>query len=85
LLAYFFTDKVRIEEILDGRLEKCGIREHIDPYETSGHRKWLTDGRGVLELSVDEKGFVWVAACNEEGAGSEILKHIAQAFPDRMD
>lgn len=85
MLAYFFTDKVRIEEILDGRLEKCGIREHIDPFERCDHRKYLTDGRDVLELSVDEKGFVWVAACNDEGAGSEILNRIAQAFPDRMD
>ena len=49
--------KFRTSDLFDGRLEKFGVREHIND-ETAEHNRCLTDGRNYVWVSITEDGLV---------------------------
>ena len=52
---YRLSKKIRINELLDGRLESFGVRQMND--ETSAKQKCLTDGNNFLWVYIDDEGY----------------------------
>jgi|HubBroStandDraft_6_1064221.scaffolds.fasta_scaffold435849_1 hypothetical protein len=77
--GYCFFAEIRIEELLDGRLERFGIREHIND-ETSDNRKCLTDGRNFFWINVDDEGLVRGGTRYAGNSARGIVEDIAEAF-----
>ncbi len=78
---YRTAEKISAHELFDGRLEAYGVREHINPDETSEKRRCLTDGRNYMWVYIDDDGFVGsVTRYAPGGAPGKILKAIAEAF-----
>ena len=76
---YILSERVRMEDLFDGRLESYGITEHIDDETTSRERRCLTDGRnGIWVYGVENVDcltrFGWM------NAPGKILGAIADAF-----
>ena len=64
--------------LLDGRLEEFGVREHFNE-ETDEQRRMLTDGRNYLWLYVNDDGFVdCLTRYMPNGVPSKILRAIAE-------
>jgi hypothetical protein len=87
---YAVSKKIRIEDFLDGRLERFGIREAVaaarwdfgptTPRRTTDDQKCLTDGRNFLWVGVEE-GFVGtLTRYFPNGAPGKILRAISEAF-----
>ena len=70
--------KVSIADLVDGRLEEFGIREHVHSRDTSATSKCLTDGRNYLWVDGNESGFV-ITRC-EGNDPHKILGAIAEVF-----
>jgi hypothetical protein len=65
-------------DLFDGRLEEFGVREHINPRQTTEKKRCLTDGQNYLWVFMDDDGFVssltrWAT----NGDPAEILDAIA--------
>lgn len=74
-------EKIRINDLLDGRLAEFRVREHVNPSETDDQHKCLTDGRNYLHVHGDEDGFVSTfTRYMPNGVPSKILEAIAKAF-----
>src|SRR5262245_30546081 len=72
--------KVRACDLFDGRLEACGVREHVEPGETAKTRRFLTDGRNCLWVYIDDHGFVDRLTRRGLTAPGKILNAVAEAF-----
>jgi hypothetical protein len=57
--CYCLGKKIHITELLDGRLEEFGIREHYDE-GTSDTQKYLTDGDSYLSIYIENGFFSYV-------------------------
>jgi hypothetical protein len=77
---YATLNKVHITDLLDGRLEEFGVREHVHPTETTATHKCLTDGRNFLWAYGDKSGFVSVITRYAGNAPGKILGAIAEVF-----
>jgi hypothetical protein len=77
---YCTSKKIRVTELLDGRLEAFAVRQHLND-ETSAKRKCLTDGNNFLWTYVDDEGFVTcLTRYFPNGAPGKILAAISEAF-----
>ena len=82
------SKKIHVRNLLDGHLEKFGIREALAsaeestaPQEISELRICLTDGCNFLWVSFDEEGFVsGLTRYLPNGAPGKILQAISEAF-----
>ena len=77
---YHLSKRVRACRLLDGRLEKCGIREEVVADSSTKNSRCLTDGRNYLWVYINDDGFV---ACLTRYAGNapgKILDAIADTF-----
>lgn len=48
--------RIRANDLLDGRLERFGVRQKMTD-ETSDIRRCLTDGKNSLWVHIDDEGF----------------------------
>ena len=73
------SERVHISDLLDGRLDRYGIREQVTKH-TSDTQKCLTEGNNWLWVYLNNEGFV--TGLNRCGAsdGDKILSAIAEAF-----
>jgi hypothetical protein len=55
---YRLSNKIRLSDLIDGRLEQFGVREKIVSGETTNRTKRLTDGHDDLLAFADRHGFV---------------------------
>ena len=55
---YITRPKVSASDLFDGRLEKFGVREHIEKDETTKTERCLTDGRNCLWVYINDAGLV---------------------------
>jgi hypothetical protein len=77
---YATLDKVRIADLIDGRLQKFGIREYVDPIWTNATAKCLSDGRNCVWVFGNKSGFVSsITRCGANDP-AKILEAIAEAF-----
>jgi hypothetical protein len=73
--------KVPAQKLFDRRLEKYGVREHINPDTTTNDWRCLTDGNNYVWVSIREDGFVGtITRFRPGGAPGKILSAIAEAF-----
>ena len=72
--------KVSARDLFDGRLEAFGVREHLEPDDTTKTRRYLTDGRNYLWVYIDDNGFVGSLTRRGGNAPGKILKAVAEAF-----
>jgi hypothetical protein len=56
---YSLIKKIPSHDVFDGRLEEFGIREHIEPDQTTDSYRCLTDGREYVWVRMDGGGFFW--------------------------
>jgi hypothetical protein len=75
--VYAPLKKIRITDLIDGRLEKFGVREDVDPTTKC---RYLTDGNNYLSVGGDNKGFVRTFTRRGANAPGKILEAIAEAF-----
>ena len=76
---YRLEQKVRFDDLFDGRLEEVGIYEHTREDTTSANRRCLTDGNNFLWIFGDE--FVTsLTRYMPNGAPGKILSAIAEFF-----
>src|SRR5690348_12483698 len=76
---YCLLNPILACNLLDGRLEKYGVREYFNDHTTEKDRL-LTDGRNYLWLYVDDAGFVaHLTRYMPNGVPSKILSAIAEA------
>lgn len=73
------SETLRFSDLLDGRLEKFGVREQITPH-TSDEGKCLTDGDNFLWIYANEGGFISLLTRNGANDPNRILGTIAEAF-----
>ena len=66
-------------ELFDGRLQKFGVREHVNE-DTSEERRCLTDGNNFLWLYINDGLVSSLTRYAPNGAPGKILNAIAQAF-----
>jgi hypothetical protein len=80
---FVLSDKVSARELFGGRLDNCGIREHVSP-ET--HERWrcLTDGRNYLWVYINEDGLVGCLSRYGANAPGKILRSIAEEFDTQI-
>ena len=71
--------KISAFELFDGRLEECGVQEHINP-DTKERERCLTDGRNYLWVFINEDGFVSDITRYGGNAPSKILDAIGRTF-----
>jgi hypothetical protein len=77
--CFGFSKEVAASELFGGRLEHCGIREHVSP-ETHERKRCLTDGRNYLWVNINEDGLVSTVRRHGMNAPSKILTAIAETF-----
>jgi hypothetical protein len=74
------SEKVRLSDLLDGRLERFGVYEHMTEV-TSDQQKCLTDGDNHLWVFANDEGFVSILTRNAGGGSPDgILSAIAEGF-----
>jgi hypothetical protein len=73
--------KVLAVDLFDGRLQKFGVREHVNPSETTETNRCLTDGHNYLWVSVHKNGVVGaLTRYFPNGSPIDILYAIAETF-----
>jgi hypothetical protein len=77
---YRLFEQVKANTLFDGRLENFGVREHVEPGETSQNSRCLTDGRNYLWVYIDDAGLVGCLSRYGGNAPGKILNAIAQAL-----
>jgi hypothetical protein len=75
--SYELKEKVKFEDLFDGRLESYGVYEHFDENTTPTNR-CLTDGKNYLDVSGNDE--VKCVASHEFYFPGKILAVIAFAF-----
>jgi hypothetical protein len=83
-ISFASLEKIRITDLIDGRLEKFGVREHVHPEETNDQQKCLTDGRNCLWVYGEPDGLVSVMTRYAGNAPGKILGAIAEAFETKI-
>ena len=77
---YALLKKVPALDLFDGRLEVFGVREHVNPDETTKKSKCLTDGRNYLWVYIGDDDLVeCITSYFPGGAPGKILSAIAEA------
>src|SRR5215472_5820909 len=56
---YSSIKKIPGDDVFDGRLEEFGIREHIEPGQTTNTYRCLSDGHDYVWVRMDGNGFFW--------------------------
>ena len=77
--SYILSKKVSARDLLCGRLDTFGIREHVSS-DTSERSRCLTDGRNYLWVYLTKDGFVDDLARYAGNAPGKILAAISEAF-----
>jgi len=54
---YSLIKKIPGDDVFDGRLEEFGIREHIEPGQTTNTYRCLSDGHDYVWVRMDGNGF----------------------------
>jgi hypothetical protein len=78
--SYCPRKKVPACNLFDGRLAAFGVREHVEPDETTERRRCLIDGRNCLWVYIDANGFVDHLVRYGANAPGKILNAVAKAF-----
>jgi hypothetical protein len=78
--TYCLLSEVSAQDLFDGRLEKHGVREHINHDETTGKSRCLTDGRNYLWVYIDDDGHVGTLSRYGGNVSCKILNVIAEVF-----
>jgi hypothetical protein len=78
--SYCFSKRLSAGELFDGRLEKFGVREHVEPDQTTGTRRYLTDGHNYMSLYVNDDGSIDRIVRYGFNAPGKILNVIAKVF-----
>jgi hypothetical protein len=89
--------KIAASQLFDGRLEEFGIREHVQPGETTetitcltngrNYRwtiRYLFDGRNYLSVYIDDDGFVFDFIRWGGNDPDNILKAVSLIFDTRI-
>jgi hypothetical protein len=66
-------------ELFDGRLERFGVHEFVDPEASDGERH-LTDGEVCVSVFGDDHGLVADIVCCDCGGAGDILDAVGVAF-----
>jgi hypothetical protein len=77
---YRLKKRVRLIDLIDGRLEKFGVWEHFVPGATSDNAKCLTDGDGHLWVHAGRNGSVESITIYGDSDNGSILAAIGKAF-----
>jgi hypothetical protein len=78
---YRLLKNVPARDLFDGRLEECGVREHVKPEATTEKSRLLTDGRNYLWVYIGDDGFVGrLTRYAPNGAPGKILNALANVF-----
>jgi hypothetical protein len=77
---YRLKKRVRLIDLIDGRLEKFGVWEHFVPGTTSDEAKCLTDGNDHLWAYADRDGFVESLTIYGRSDNGSILAAIERTF-----
>ena len=78
--SYAPLEKIRSDDVFDGRLESRNIHEHVVPGQTTGSSRCLTDGEYYLWVHIDAHGFVDQIVRHGLNAPGFILGAIAEIF-----
>ena len=73
------SDKVSVRDLFGGQLEKFGVREHVNPETSEGHRI-LTDGNNYLHVYMADDGFVACLTRFGWNVSGNILGAIIETF-----
>jgi hypothetical protein len=57
-ISFRLLQTVRGCDLFDGRLEEFGVREDVNPRQTTEKKRCLTDGQSYLWVFMDDQGFV---------------------------
>ena len=77
--CYRPEEKIRVEDLFDGRLKPHGVVEHQHP-ESDAKRRALFDGQNYLWVGADDDGYVSAVTRYGMNAPKRILSAIAEAF-----
>jgi len=77
--SFHLSDKVSVRDLFGGRLEKFGVREHVNPETSEGHRI-LTDGNNYLHVYMADDGFVACLTRFGWNVSGNILGAIIETF-----
>jgi hypothetical protein len=75
---YKTQKRICMTDLVDGRLEGFGVRESIEPIQSSS--RCLTDGHNYVWVDGNESGFVDMITCYGFNNPTKILQAIAEAF-----
>lgn len=79
--SYRSLTPLRFEDLFGDALAACGLREVVDPRDTTPTARCLSDGTNFLWIYADEAGFVSVMVrCKLLNAVDGILSAIEEAF-----
>jgi hypothetical protein len=79
-MDYRLKNRVRLADLIDGRLEQFGVWEHFVPGRTSDKEKCLTDGNDHLWACADRHGFVEALTRYGHSDNDSILAAIEKVF-----
>jgi hypothetical protein len=75
----FLSQRVLADQLFDGRLERFGIREHVNT-NTSSTRRCLTDNRNYLWVHIKDDAEISSITRHAGNTSSKILSAIAETF-----
>jgi hypothetical protein len=81
---YRLKKKVRLADLIDGRLEKSGVWEQFVPCSTKDDAKCLSDGNEHLWAYADRYGFVESLTRYGRSDNDSILEAIEQTFGTKI-
>lgn len=79
-IDYVTEQKIRYDEIFDGRLEQFGILEDLDSPHITDIARCLTDGRNYVWAYSNDRGLLSGLTRYAGNAPQKILKAISEAF-----
>ena len=82
-ISFHLSDKVSVRDLFGGRLEKFGVREHVNP-ETSEKHRILTDGNNYVHVYMADDGFVQSLTRYAGNEARKILEAIIETFDTQI-
>ena len=77
------SDKVSVRDLFGGRLQKFGVREHVNP-ETSEKHRILTDGNNYVHVYMADDGFVQSLTRYAGNEARKVLEAIIETFDTQI-
>ena len=73
-------EKIQMADLFDGRLERLGVREHVNPRTTWEEGRCLTDGRNYLWAYSGRDGMLGSMSRYGQNDVDKILRAVAETF-----